>query len=89
MGWEKYSEDFLLLRRDPVPLVNIEHGCQNEVKGEMDNQEKKALKENFKKKRFLAKDITTVFLGQKKFCTRNTTRCPLRVGVRYQLELVM
>jgi len=33
----------LFLRRDPVPLVNIEHGCQNEVKGEMDNQEKKAL----------------------------------------------
>ena len=48
MGWEKYSEDFLLLRRDPVPLVNIEHGCQNEVKGEMDNQEKKALKEKLR-----------------------------------------
>ena len=63
MGWEKYSGDFLLLRRDPVPLVNIEHGCQNEVKGEMDNQEKKALKEN--SKIFLAKNITTVFLGQK------------------------
>ena len=46
---EKCSKDFLLLRRDPVPLVNIEHGCQNEVKGEMDNQEKKALKENFEK----------------------------------------
>ena len=53
MGWEKYSGDFLLLRRDPVPLVNIEHGCQNEVKGEMDNQEKKALKEILKI--FLAK----------------------------------
>ena len=46
-----------------MPLVNIEHGCQNEVKGEMDNQEKKALKENFEKI-FLAKNITTVFLGQ-------------------------
>ena len=71
-----------------MPLVNIEHGCQNEVKGEMDNQEKKALKENLKI--FLAKNITREFLGQKKFCTRNTTICPLRVGVlRYQLELVM
>ena len=65
MGWGKCSKDFLLLRRDPVPLVNIEHGCQNEVKGEMDNQEKKALKENLKI--FLAKNITTEFLGQKKF----------------------
>ena len=73
-----------------MPLVNIEHGCQNEVKGEMDNQEKKALKETLKI--FLSKNITAEFLGQKKICTRNIaiTICPLRVGVlRYQLELVM
>ena len=68
-----------------MPLVNIEHGCQNEVKGEMDNQQKKALKEN--SKIFLAKNITTVFLGQKNSApeilldaTKGWGKVPTRIG---------